>query len=69
MGFTDQANGVIFKIDVTGGHDISAYSFYPTENEVLLSPAHRFVVTSEPYKRDGYTVIDMVQQEGNIFVS
>ena len=68
-GFTNQATGVIFKITVTDGRNINAYSFYPQEAEVLLSPAHRFLVTSAPYERDGYTIIDMCQQEGSAFVS
>ena len=68
-GFTDKATGVIFKIMVTDGRDINAFSFFPAENEILLSPSHRFTVCSAPYERDGYTVIDMVQVEGNTFVS
>jgi hypothetical protein len=68
-GFTDRDTGVIFKITVTDGRDINAYSFFPSEGEVLLSPSHRFMVCSAPYKRDGYTIIDMVQQEGNTFIS
>ena len=68
-GFTDEATGVIFKINVTDGRDINAYSFFPAEDEILLSPSHRFMVCSAPYERDGYTVIDMVQAEGNTFVS
>jgi hypothetical protein len=67
--FTDRVNGVIFKINVTDGRDITAFSFFPQEGEVLLSPAHRFTVCSDPYERDGYTLIDLVQQEGNMFVS
>ena len=68
-GFTNQATGVIFKITVTDGRDINAYSFFPQEAEVLLSPAHRFTVCSKPYERDGYTIIDMVQVDGSAFVS
>jgi hypothetical protein len=68
-GFTNQASGVIFKIAVTDGRDINAFSFFPQEAEVLLSPEHRFHVSSAPYERDGYTIIDMVQDAGNAFVS
>jgi hypothetical protein len=68
-GFTNQATGVIFKITVTDGRDINAYSFFPQEAEVLLLPAHRFTVCSAPYERDGFTIIDMVQQDGSAFVS
>ena len=67
--FTNPATGIIFKINVTDGRDINAYSFFPQEAEVLLSPAHRFMVCSKPYVRDGFTIIDMVQQDGSAFVS
>ena len=68
-GFTNAASGVIFKIAVTDGRDIGPFSFFPQESEVLLSPSHRFMVSSEPYERDGYTIIDMVQQAGSAFIS
>jgi hypothetical protein len=68
-GFTNKATGVIFKITVLSGKDINAYSFFPCEGEILLSPSHRFIVSSEPYELDGYTVVDMVQQNGSAWVS
>jgi len=68
-GFTDKTNGVIFKITVSSGKDINAYSFFPCEGEILLSPNHRFIVSSIPYERDGYTMLDMVQQKGAAWVS
>jgi hypothetical protein len=68
-GFTDAATGVIFKLTVTDGRDINAFSFFPHEAEVLLSPQHRFHVSSAPYEQDGYTVVDMVQDAGCTFVS
>jgi hypothetical protein len=64
-----QATGVIFKLTVTDGRDVNAFSFFPNEAEVLLSPQHRFHVSSAPYDCDGYTVIDMVQDAGCTFVS
>ena len=67
--FTSRSTGVIFKITVTDGRDIGPFSFFPQESEVLLSPSHRFFVSSEPYERDGYTIIDMVQQAGSAFIS
>ncbi len=60
---------VVFKIRVTSGRDINAYSFFPQEGEILLSPSHRFTVSSEPREEDGYTIIDLVQHTGNPFVS
>jgi len=49
--------------------DINAYSFFPLEGEILLSPSHRFIVSSAPYERDGYTIVDLVQQKGSSFIS
>ncbi len=31
---------------------------------MLLSPNSRFVVASLPYEKDGYTVVDLVEQHG-----
>mmetsp|Transcript_127930 Transcript_127930/g.239289 ORF Transcript_127930/g.239289 Transcript_127930/m.239289 type:complete len:726 (+) Transcript_127930:124-2301(+) len=67
--FTDEEDGVIFRIMVTNGRQISDFSFFPSEDEVLLTPAHRFTVTSDPYEVEGFTVIDMVQQKNKVFVS
>ena len=39
------------------------------EGEILLSPSHRFTVSSEPREEGGYTFIDLVQMAGNTFVS
>lgn len=36
--FTDQEHGVIFKLTVLSGKVIRAYSYFPSEDEVLLSP-------------------------------
>ena len=66
---TDRAAGVIFKIAISSGRDINAYSFFPQEGEVLLSPNSRFVVSSLPYERDGYTIVDLVEQHGAPWIS
>jgi len=58
---------VVFKITMTSGRDVNPYSFFPQEGEILLSPNHRFTVSSEPYEEAGYTFIDMVQVKGNTF--
>jgi hypothetical protein len=60
---------VVFKITIMSGRDINDYSFFPQEGEILLSPSHRFLVSSEPREQDGYTFIDLVQATGNTFVS
>ena len=67
--FASRNDGVLFKITVTSGKDINGFSFFPSEDEILLSPNHRFIVSSAPYDLDGYTVIDMVQSSGHTFVS
>jgi hypothetical protein len=53
----------------SSGRDINAYSFFPEEGEILLSPSHRFTVSSEPREEGGFTVIDLVQMAGVAFVS
>lgn len=64
--FVNRKQGVLFKLRVFSGRDISAYSFFPTEDEILLSPNSRFVVTSEMYKdEDGYCVLDLAENQAN----
>ena len=68
----DPATGVVFRIRVLTGKDICALSFFDTENEVLLGPAHRFIVTSDTggYADErGYTTIELQQQAGEWFRS
>ena len=68
--FTDKASGVIFKLTVLSGKVIKAYSYFPSEDEVLVSPQARLVVSSAPYVgADGYTYVDMVEQKGTLFLS
>jgi len=64
----DQTEGVIFKIQVISGHDIGPCSYFPTENEILLSPNARFVVTKELYYTDeGYWSVDLAESQGTMF--
>jgi hypothetical protein len=68
--FTDQEHGVIFKLTVLSGKVIRAYSYFPSEDEVLLSPQARFVVSSKPYEgADGFTYLDLVESGGTLFIS
>ena len=68
--FTDKDSGVIFKLTVLSGKVIQAYSYFPSEDEVLISPQARFVVISALYVgADGYTYLDMVEQDGTLFIS
>ena len=68
--FVEKDVGVIFKLAVVSGRDISAFSYFPKENEVLLSPNTRFVVTSELYvDGDGYACIELAETTGHILQS
>ena len=60
------AGGVIMKIKVKSGRNICPLSFYDTEDEILLSPNHKFVVTSEDggYVDGGRTFIDLLESVG-----
>ena len=66
------AGGVVIKIDVGTGKNICALSYFPTEAEVLLSPNHKYTVTSETggyVDEERYTTIEMMQLEGEWFNS
>ena len=61
---------MIFKLTVLTGKVIAAYSYFPSEDEVLISPQARFTVSSKPYvAADGYTYVDMVESKGTLFIS
>ena len=65
------ATGVIFKITVLTGKDICPLSFFKSEDEILLGPAHRFVVTSPTggHVDAGYATVDLQQVAGEWFRS
>ena len=66
------ATGVIFRIKVLTGKEIGSLSFFPKEDEILLGPSHKFIVTSDTggvIDAQGYTTIDLQQQEGEWFKS
>ena len=69
--FAGGAGGVIFRIHVLHGVNVNAYSAFPTENEILLSPNSRFVVNQacrlDP--ADGYHYVDMLEvaKDGYVF--
>ena len=67
--FTDQSTGVILRITTHSGRAIKDFSFYPCEDEVLLSCNSKYTVTSDPYEIDGYTVVDMMERKGDPFIS
>jgi len=64
--------GVVIKIVVLSGKDICPLSFFHTEKEILLSPNHKFIVTSETggyVGAGGYAMVDLMQQEGEWHIS
>jgi hypothetical protein len=63
--FAQGLGGVIFRLQVLTGRDVTAYSAMPDEQEVLLSPNARFVVTKACcLEADGYHYVDMVERRG-----
>jgi len=59
-GFAGQG-GAVLKIDLFTGKDIQKLSFFAKEGEILLSPNHKFMVTSDPYSEDGFTFVNMME--------
>jgi hypothetical protein len=68
--FTDKHSGVLFKLNLLSGKVVQAYSYFSAEDEVLISPQARFIVSSALYVgADGYTYLDLVEQQGTMFIS
>ena len=68
--FVDKDVGVVFKLTVVSGRDIAAYSYFPKENEILLSPNTRFTVASELYvDEDGFACMDLTETAGPLLQS
>lgn len=62
--FADKA-GVIFRIDIVKGKDISALSAIPGESEILLPPNAAFFVVKEAHLvEDGYTEVCLMEKKG-----
>ena len=58
--------GIIFRIRCQTGRSIQAYSSFPQEDEVLLSPNCRLTVTEKLHLEvDGYHYVDFVENIGN----
>ncbi|CAF1281789.1 unnamed protein product [Adineta steineri] len=43
-----ESNSTLFLIEALNGKDVSSYTSYPKENEVILCPGTRFCVVSDP---------------------
>lgn len=62
-------NGLVLKIKVVSGVNISAYSVIQSEQEVLLSPNLEFVVASPLHQDNGMDTIELVEiKTGNTMV-
>jgi len=60
--------GVVFCMKVIYGRDISMYSLFPEEEEIVLSPNSKFVVSKAVYLRNGIHFVEMEEtQEAYIF--
>ena len=67
-GFAER-RGIVFVIDVVNGQDITYYSAYQGEGEILLSPNSRFLVTSEAtLNEDGFYYVQLHQRSGEELV-
>mmetsp|Transcript_112023 Transcript_112023/g.198465 ORF Transcript_112023/g.198465 Transcript_112023/m.198465 type:complete len:113 (+) Transcript_112023:206-544(+) len=66
--FCDKEAGVIVRISAGYGKKLGAISFFVDEEEVLLSPNAKFVVSAEVYQEAGWWFLDLVQQRGDWFV-
>lgn len=60
---------LIFIIKIKTGKDIGSLSFFRTENEILLTPNHRFIVTKPPYKEGGITFVELQEMNGPDYIS
>jgi hypothetical protein len=55
-------DGVILRLSVVSGRDISSYSAIQSDSEVLLSPNIKFLVTGTLQKEsDGYLYLDLME--------
>ena len=67
--FAGGPGGIIFRITVFTGRLLGPYSAFPDEEEVLLSPNTRLIVTSAcSLAADGYYYIDMIERRGGSVV-
>jgi hypothetical protein len=57
--------GVIFRIKVVSGRNIQPLSVLPQEDEVLLSPNCRFLVTNALHSEGNLQVVDLMEISGD----
>ena len=58
------AGGIVLRVKVLSGKDICEFSAIPSEDEVLLMPNLRLIVTSDPipHATTGVELIDMCEK-------
>ena len=67
--FAHGKGGIIFSIGVVTGRQVSAYSAFKRENEILLGPNTRLVVTSDLIQNpDGFFDVSLQQRVGKGFI-
>ena len=63
--FAQTAGGVIFRMQMLSARDVRAYSAFPQEQELLLSPNVKLVVTAScRLEADGYYYVDLLERRG-----
>jgi hypothetical protein len=64
--FAQQLGGVIFRIKILSARDVRAYSAFPQEGEVLLSPNVKLVVSGPcTLDSDGFYYVDLLERRGS----
>lgn len=59
------SGGIVFKIEVVHGKDISSFSTIPSEQEILLPPnAELFVTTEATPTPNGFSEITLLEKAG-----
>ena len=63
--FAQRHGGIIFRIKILSARDLRAYSAFPQEQEVLLSPNVKLVVIGTcTLEQDGYYYVDLQERRG-----
>lgn len=68
--FVRETAGVIYCMHVKSGRNISEFSSFPSEEEILLLPNTRFHVVKELHKGDdGNNYVELAESVENDFIS
>ena len=67
--FAAGPGGILFRIAISSGRSVTAYSAHPDEAEILLSPNTKLVVCKACAEdTDGYFYVDLVERKDDKFV-